>query len=83
MDPQYMLTTTDNPFSPFTQFDEWYTYDEAHGYHTCGLLARFTITSDALSEADQELSIQQAIDDIIRENFTGVHKKVEATDFQV
>lgn len=82
MDPQYMLTTTDNPFNPFRQFDEWYAFDEAMGYHTCGLLARFTITSDELSDSDQELSVQQAIDEIIQDNFTGIHKKVTPSDFK-
>ncbi len=45
---EYMLTTVDNPFSPFTQWVEWYAYDTASGYHTCALLARIAITSDEL-----------------------------------
>ena len=26
-----MLTTSDNPYDPFTQFDEWYAFDERKG----------------------------------------------------
>jgi hypothetical protein len=71
-----MLTTVDNPYDPFTQFDEWYAYDERSGYHTTSLLARITVTSHELSEADQSLAIELAIDEIVSENVSGVHRKV-------
>lgn len=71
-----MLTTTDNPYDPFDDWDNWYAYDYRKGYHTPGLLARICVTSDELSEPDQELAIEQAIDEIIAENVSGVHKKV-------
>jgi len=72
----HMLTTVDNPYDPVTQWDEWFTYDAAQGYHTPGLLARITITSDELSEADQDIARENAIDEIIRENSLGIFKKV-------
>lgn len=72
----FMLTTIDNPFSPFTQWNEWFAWDTAMGYNSCGLLARIATTSEALSAYDNELSIQQAIDEIVRENVSGMHKKV-------
>ena len=31
-----LVTTADNPFSPFTQFDSWFMYDMRMGYNTCG-----------------------------------------------
>ena len=34
------ITTTDNPFNPQTQFDEWYTYDTTLGYNTLQRLAK-------------------------------------------
>jgi hypothetical protein len=73
---EYMLTTVDNPFDPFTQWDEWYSFDTRHGYHTAGLLARIVITSDELSEADQAQAIQLGIEEIVHENVSGMHKKV-------
>lgn len=76
----HMLTTMDNPYNPFTQFDEWYEFDESSGYHTTGYLARLTITSSELSEADQDLAIEYAIDEIVRENINGMYKKVPAPD---
>lgn len=74
----YMLTTTDNPFSPVTQYDEWLTWDMAR-YNTNALLARVVRTSPELSDPDQLLAIQDAIDEIVEENVSGVHTKVRAS----
>lgn len=71
-----MLTTVDNPFDPFTQYDEWNRFDTTHGYHSAALLARVLITSEELSEPDQELAIDMAIDEIVKENVSGMHRKV-------
>lgn len=78
-----MLTTVDNPFNPFTEFSEWYAFDVASGYHTNGLLARIAKVSHELSEADREQAIDQAIDEIVRENVSGVHRKVQAPETQM
>lgn len=75
-DEQSMLTTIDNPYDPFTQWDEWYAWDQAAGYYTTAYLARVLTTSDQLSDADQEQAITDAIDDIVKENITGLYKKV-------
>jgi hypothetical protein len=69
---EHMLTTVDNPNDPFTHFDEWYAWDEANGYHTTGYLARIVVTSDELSEADQNAAIEAAIDEIVEMNTLGV-----------
>lgn len=71
-----MLTTTDNPFSPFTQWDEWLAFDTRMGYGTLNYLARITLTSDALSPADQDLAVELAIDEIVEMNITGLYIKV-------
>lgn len=72
-----MLTTIDNPYNPFTEWNEWLQFDLAMGYDTSGYLARVTITSDELSESDQDWAIEDAIDEIVRENVLGIYKKVE------
>lgn len=74
--PEYMLTTVDNPYDPWTQWDLWFAWDAQAGYHSPGLLARIARTSPDLSEADQSLALQDAIDEIVRENVRGVHMKV-------
>ena len=78
---EYMLTTVDNPWNPFTQFDEWLAWDTRAGYHTCGLLDRIALMSDELSEADQAQALNDAIDEIIQENVLGVHRKVSRSSF--
>lgn len=73
---QYWLTTTDNPFDPFIQFREWYSYDEAKGYHTCSYLDRQAKTASTLDGEMNEELINQAIDDIIEFDLYGKYKKV-------
>lgn len=73
---EYMLTTVDNPFNPFTEFDAWLEFDNSMGYGTAAFLARITVDSSDLSEPDQALAIQDAIDEIIQENVSGMWRKV-------
>jgi hypothetical protein len=72
-----MITTDDNPFNPFTQFDEWYAYDEALGYHTCSYLARIVKYSDDMSEADVDFAIEEGVNDILQMNILGIYRSVE------
>lgn len=71
-----MLSTVDNPYDPFTQFEEWQAYDMTLGHNCPGFLARIVVSSDDLSEADQRLAIEVAINEIVTENVTGLYKKV-------
>ena len=71
-----MLTTVDNPFDPFANWDEWYAYDEAKGYCTSGLLARITKTSNELSEKEQNEDVEEAIDEILELFPDGMYKKL-------
>ena len=72
----HMLTTIDNPYNPWTHYDEWFAWDAQAGYHTPGYLARIVRSSDELSDEDQSLAIEQAIDEIIGENVLGIYKRV-------
>ena len=49
---EFMLSTIDNPFNPFTDYDSWYSYDLEKGYDSCGLLARIAKISDELTDKD-------------------------------
>ena len=59
------LTTSDNPYNPITEFDQWSMYDLNHGYNTCELLARFAKTSSDFSEEEYREEVESAIDEII------------------
>ena len=71
-----MLTTVDNPFDPFEQFTQWFMFDEEKGYHTCSYLGRIARTSDQLSEEENELENERAIDEILKYDFRNIYKKV-------
>lgn len=70
------LTTIDNPYDPFEQFDAWYMYDMDKGYSTCSYLDRIARTSNQLSDEETEKEIERAIDEIIRYDFQNIYKKV-------
>lgn len=73
---EYMLTTVDNPWNPFTDFWQWDLWDRQHGYNTTSFLSRVVASSLELAQADQESAIDAAIDEIARENVSGMHVKV-------
>lgn len=76
-----MLTTIDNPYNPFTQYDEWYAYDRYLGHYTPEYLARVVTVSDGLSPADQQLAIDDAIAEIVALNFNGLYARVTRSNF--
>ena len=71
------LTTFDNPFDPFEQFTSWFLFDEEKGYHSTAYLGRIARTSDQLSEEENEVEIERAIDEIIKYYFRNIYKKVK------
>ena len=72
-----MITTIDNPYDPFEQFTSWFLFDEEKGYHTCAYLGRIARTSDQLSDKENELETERAIDEIIKYDFRNIYKKVK------
>lgn len=74
---EVFITTADNPFDYFTQFKEWLDYDRQHGYYTLEYLARIAKTSSDLSDLDNQIEIESAIDFIIDWNGS-MYKKIYA-----
>ena len=72
-----MLTTIDNPYDPFEQFDAWNLFDVLKGYNCCAYLARVARTSDELSDAENLEEIERAIDEIIKNDFMNIYKKIK------
>lgn len=73
-----MLTTTDNPFNPFTQFDEWNAYDLKEGWFTLSYLGRVVKSSDELSESDQHKAFELGVQEILDNDAFGVYVRVTA-----
>lgn len=70
------LTTVDNPYDPFEDFDKWFLFDIVSGYNSCSYLARIAKTSDQLTEEENLKEIDRAIDEIVLLNPT-MYKKVK------
>ena len=72
-----MLTTIDNPYNPFNDFMSWFRYDIEKGYNTCAYLGRIARTSDELTDYENDLEVERAIDEIIENDFMNVYVKVK------
>lgn len=70
------LTTFDNPYNPFTQFQKWFLFDTEKGHNSCAYLARIARTSDEFTEEENEKEIERAIDEIIQYDFMNKYKKI-------
>ncbi len=72
-----MLTTIDNPYNPFQDFNEWFQFDEDQGYHSTAYLARIARTSEQMTDEENQMEIERAIDEIIRYDFMGIYVKAK------
>lgn len=76
-----MLTTFDNPFNPFEDFDNWRRFDEEKGYYSNNRLARLLEKNNVsifgdLSQTEIDLETEKAIDEFIAHDFLNIYKKV-------
>lgn len=60
------LSTSDNPFNPITQFDEWYQYDSEKRYFTNDYLDRVCHTTTELGDDLYAQDIENAIDEAVK-----------------
>ena len=72
-----MLTTIDNPYNPFIEFDLWFMFDVEKGYYTCNYLARIANVTDDMSDKEEEIEIERAIDEILLYNPLNIYKKIK------
>lgn len=72
---EVFITTNDNPYDYFKQFDEWLAFDRQMGHYTLEYLGRLVRLSSDLSYEDEQNEIEDAIDRIIEWN-GDMYKKV-------
>ena len=65
---EFFITTHDNPYNYFTQFDEWLAFDRQMGYYTLEYLARIVRDAPDLSEEQENEEIESSINKIIEWN---------------
>lgn len=73
----YMLTTVDNPFNPFEDFNRWYMWDESHGYKSCERIARLAKSTAGMSSEEIDEVVEEAIDKVVLNDFTTLFRKVD------
>ena len=73
---EVMLTTFDNPFNPFTHYNNWLRFDMDKGYNTNGYLGRIAVVSDEMTDQEYQDAIESAIDEIIAHDFLNIYRKV-------
>ena len=74
------ITTVDNPYDPFDDFDHWFQFDTEKGYYTSSALARLTNLRNDMSEAEEAEEIERAIDRLIEIDPFDMYIKVTRND---
>ena len=65
-----MLTTTDNPYNPWTQYDEWQQYDHDHNYYTAEYIASLM---DNRIDSENEKLYDNIVNEIVELNLLGIY----------
>lgn len=74
------LSTIDNPFNPFEQFNDWFMFDVEKGYYSCSKQARLANVTDDMTEQEENAEIERAIDEFIKHDFLDLYIKVKRND---
>ena len=74
-DIEVMITTYDNPYDPFLEFEAWFKEDCRLHYNTSSLLARIANTVNVQSEEINDKDVEDAIDYIV-DAFPLIYKKI-------
>ncbi len=81
MDDDVMLTTYDNSFNPFKDFNAWWKEDLRLGHDCCGTLARMVSTSMLATDSTNDAEILDAINEIVDAEPL-IYRKVTKNDFK-
>ena len=76
MSVEYMLTTIDNPFNPFIDFDRWYGFDVTQGHYTSEYIARIAVDSALLSDEERSEEYNRAIQWILDNDVLGLYVRI-------
>lgn len=78
----FMLTTFNNPFNPFDDFENWHKFDLFFGFDCCGILAKEANTSEIASD---DVNVKDELDamDRIVSQYPMIFKKVSRKDYEL
>lgn len=76
MNREVMITTIDNPFNPFDDFESWLMFDIEKQHFSCERLARIVNLSSDMSQSEIDAETERAIDEIIQYDVEDIYQKV-------
>lgn len=68
-----LVSTTDNPYNPWTQYELWSKMDASLGYHTPQYVARLYHLADPEQQYQEDWMREQVHQDIVEQNITGTY----------
>ncbi len=78
---EIMLTTYDNPFNPFENFEAWWKEDLRLGHDCCGILAKTAFLNDVASDTVNDEEVKRAIDEIVTAE-PMIYRKIHRNDLK-
>jgi hypothetical protein len=66
LEPEFLITTVDNPFNPFTESDEWRVWDTTYGYNTYERLVELGHFDSDMTEDEEEEEYKRAMIRLLR-----------------
>ena len=76
----FSITTIDNPFNPFVDFDNWFLFDVEKNYYTLSKLARLSEVTDSMSSKEEAKEVERAIERLIEIDPLDLYVKVYKPD---
>lgn len=76
------ITTKDNPYNPFEDWNQWLIYDMQSGYNSLGLVARLAKFSDTNTDEENDMLAEAAIDQIVKYDPLDLYRKVRREPVQ-
>lgn len=72
----YMVTTMDNPWNPFTHYHQWLDHDVKYGYNTDQWIYILSKTSSDLVKDEMEEQIDVGVNRLLELDPFGIHVKI-------
>ncbi len=70
------ISTFDNPYDPFDNFDEWFRYDNDKGYGSCQILANLTEVFEGMTPKEFNEEMERGIDSLLIADPANLYIKV-------
>ena len=71
------ITTFDNPYDPFTEYEQWNIFDNLKGYCSEQRVASLAHYFDGMTAEEEDEEYENAIDRLVKVDFLNIYKKVK------